>query len=273
MLRTLKIGIVILVAAYLAVVAGMYFGQRRMLYLPNPTRIQPASVGLPSMRERIIETPDGEKLVTWSAPAKPGQPTLLFFHGQGGGIADLNELLAKYLARGRGVAIMAYRGFSGSTGAPSEKANVADAKLAHAMLLHDGVKPADILLYGESLGTGVALQVAVDHPVGGVILDSPYTSVADRAFELYPFIPVHLLIKDAYESSRHVRNVRAPLFIVHGEADIVVPVEMGRKLFALANEPKEIVTLPRAGHNNHDLYGSFEAINGWIDRLRRRGPQ
>lgn len=270
MIRALKLGTLVLVASYLVVVTAMYLGQRRLLYMPDPTRTRPAAVGLPTMRERILDTPDGEHLVTWYARAKPGQPTLLFYHGQGGAIADLNELLAKYLARGRGVLIMAYRGYSGSTGRPSEAANVADAKLAYRTLAQDGVAPGDIILYGESLGTGIALQVARDNPVGGVILDSPYTSVADRAAELYPWIPVHWLLLDRYESSRHIRDVHAPLLFIHGEADVVVPVEMGRRLFAIANNPKEIVTLPGAGHNNHDLYGSFTAINDWIDRLRAK---
>jgi uncharacterized protein len=263
-----KNAIITLVAVYVLILAGMYFGQRRLLYFPDPVRTAPATIGLTAASERIIEAPDGEKIVAWYVAAKPGQPTLLYFHGNGGALAGRAALIAKYAARGRGVFIMAYRGYSGSTGSPTEAANVADAKLAYDALMREGVKPQEIVIYGESLGTGVAVQVAREKPAAGVILDSPFTAVVDRAAEIYPWLPVRLLMKDRYESSRHIVGLQTPLLIVHGEVDDVVPVAMGRRLFAAANEPKEIVTLPGAGHNNHDLFGSFDAINNWIDRLR-----
>jgi uncharacterized protein len=270
----MRIGVVIktilftLGALYLIVLAGMYFGQRRLLYFPDPTRTAPQTIGLQGVTERIIDTQDGQKIIAWHGPAKPGQPTLLYFHGNGGSLVGRSRLMAKYLARGRGILMMSYRGYSGSSGTPTEADNIADAKLAYEVLARDGVKPADIIFYGESLGTGVAVQVARDKPAAGIILDSPYTAVVDRAAELYPWIPVRLLAQDRYESRRHIPELQTPLLILHGEADQVIPVAMGRQLFALAREPKEIVTIPGAGHNNHDLFGSFEAINSWIDRLR-----
>jgi hypothetical protein len=228
----------------------------------------PGAAGLPDVVEHIIATPDGEKIVAWYGKAKPGEPTLLYFHGNGGSLELRNERIRQYLDRGRGMFMMSYRGYSGSTGSPSEAANVADAKLAYDALVKEGVRPADIILYGESLGTGIAIQVAAEKKVAGVILDSPYTSIAERAAELYPWLPVRLLLKDRYDSIRHIRDVHAPIFILHGEADDVVPVEMGRRLFKAANEPKEIKTLPGAGHDDHHKFGSFEIINGWIDKLR-----
>ncbi len=260
--------VVIVGGLYLLLVLAGYLGQRRLLYFPDPTRVAPSQTGLKDVAERIIATSDGETLIAWQGKARSGQPTLLYFHGNGGSVAGRATLIAKYMMRGRGVMMMSYRGYGGSSGSPSERANVADARLAFDSLLADGVRPQDIILYGESLGTGIAVQLAGERNVGGVILDSPYTSVVDRAAELYPFLPVGLILSDRYETSRHIAKLHAPLLIVHGEADEVIPVAMGRKLFALANEPKEIVTLPGAGHNDHDLYGSFEAINGWIDRLR-----
>jgi len=260
--------VVIIGGLYLLLLLAGYLGQRRLLYFPDPARVAPSQTGLKDVAERIIATPDGEKVIAWHGKARSGQPTLLYFHGNGGSVAGRAALIAKYMLRGRGVMMMSYRGYGGSTGSPTERANVADARLAFDSLVADGVRPQDIILYGESLGTGVAVQLAGERNAGGVILDSPYTSVVDRAAELYPFLPVGLILSDRYETSRHIAKLHAPLLIVHGEADEVIPVAMGRKLFALANEPKEIVTLPGAGHNDHDLYGSFEAINGWIDRLR-----
>ena len=264
----LKFAVLTAIALYALIMSGMYFGQRRFIYAPDPTRTPPAEVGLTDVSERVLQTPDGEKLIAWYGRAKPGQPTLLYFHGNGGALEVRRERIAKYLNRGRGVFMLAYRGYSGSTGSPSEAANVADARLAYDALIKEGVIAADIIIYGESLGTGVAVQLAKEKPAAGLVLDSPFTSVVDRARQLYPWLPVNLLLSDRYESRRHISEVRMPLFILHGEADVVVPVEMGRQLFALANEPKEIVTLPGAGHGDHWKFGSFEVINAWIDRLR-----
>lgn len=255
-------------ALYLTAVAIMFFAQRHFLYFPDPVRTAPMTAGLPDVEERSLDTPDGERIIAWYGKAKPGQPTLLYFHGNGGALDDRRERIRAYLDLGRGVYMMSYRGYSGSTGQPTERANVADAKLAYDALLREGVAAKDILIYGESLGTGVAVQLAREKPTLGVILDSPFTSVAERAADFYPWLPVRLLMTDRYDSLSVIGEVRTPLFILHGEADEIVPVDMGRKLFAHANEPKEIVTLPGAGHNDHFMYGSFEAINAWIDRLR-----
>ena len=262
----LKAVLIAVVALYLAAVTVMYVSQRRFIYFPEPARTLPQSVGLPDVSERIIATPDGEKLIAWYGRAKAGQPTLLYFHGNGGALEFRNVSFRHYLDRGLGVFMMSYRGYSGSTGEPSEAANVADAKLAYEALLKEGVRAEDIILYGESLGSGVAIQVAAEKQVAGMILDSPYTSVAELAARLYPWLPVNLLLKDRYDSILHIRNVHAPLLIVHGEADDVIPVEMGRRLFAAANEPKEIVTIPGGGHAVHDDR-TFDIVDRWIARL------
>jgi fermentation-respiration switch protein FrsA (DUF1100 family) len=263
----LKLSLIVAIMYGIAA-AYMYFAQRRFIYYPDQLRTSPAAAGLPQVSERIIATPDGEKVIAWYGKAQPGQPTLLYFHGNGGSLELRTERIRKYLARGRGIFMMSYRGYSGSTGEPSEAVNVADAKLAYEALLKEGVAPQDVLLYGESLGSGVAVQVAMEKKVAGLILDSPFTSIVERAQQLYPWLPVGLLLKDRYESIRHIRDVHVPLFILHGEKDIVVPVAMGRQLFEAANQPKEIRTIPDAGHDDHYMFGSYEMINDWIDRLR-----
>jgi uncharacterized protein len=259
--------LIILATGYLVILGGMFFFQRSLLYFADPARSAPADVGLPGVVERTIKTPDGETIVAWYGKAEPGQPTVLYFHGNGGALEIRRERIAKYLNRGRGMFIMAYRGYSGSTGQPTEAANVADAKLAYDTLVADGISPQDIIIYGESLGTSVATQVAVEKKARGLVLDSPFTSMVERASQIYWWLPVSALLKDRYMSRDFIKQVHIPLFVLHGEADEVVPVEMGREMFSLANEPKEIVTLPGAGHNDHGQFGSFEVINAWIDRL------
>jgi uncharacterized protein len=255
------------VALYAVAAGVMYAAQRRFMYFPDPVRTAPAAAGLANVSEIAISTPDGEKLVAWYGKAEPGQPTLLYLHGNGGSLALRSETMRKYLDHGRGMLMLAYRGYSGSTGSPSEAANVADAKLAYETLVKSGVKPEDVILYGESLGTGVAIQVAREKKVEGLILDAPYTSILELASAQFPWLPVSLLLKDRYESIKYIGDVHVPVFFLHGDADEIVPVEMGRRLFAAANEPKEIKIIPGGGHVIHDG-PSFNYVNSWIERLR-----
>lgn len=267
MLLALKAIPIFAVVAYVAIAAVMYFGQRRFLYFPEHGRTSPAAAGLAHVSEIVIPTPDGEKLIAWYGKGRPGQPTLLYLHGNGGSLAFRSGTMRKYLDDGRGMLMLAYRGYSGSTGSPSEAANVADAKLAYETLIHDGVKPDDIILYGESLGSGVAIQVAKEKKVEGLILDAPYTSILELASAQFPWLPVSLLLEDRYESIKYIHDVHVPIFIMHGDADEVVPVEMGRRLFAAANEPKDMKVVPGGGHVIHDG-PTFAFVDRWIDWLR-----
>jgi fermentation-respiration switch protein FrsA (DUF1100 family) len=254
-------------SAYLLVALAAFLAQRRLMYFPDPTRVPPQSFALVGVEERLLKTPDGATLVAWYGPAAQGRPTLLYFHGNAGSLASRSERVRKYLARGIGVFILSYRGYSGSTGRPSERANVADAKLAYEALTAEGLAPEEIIVYGESLGSGVAVQLAAERPVGGVILDAPYTSIVDVAAGAYPYFPVRPFLFDRYESLRYLPRIDAPLLVVHGEDDEVIPVAMGRAVYAAANSPKEIVTFPGAGHSDHHLYGSSEEVFRWIDAV------
>lgn len=256
------------VIVYLCIVAAAWVFQRKLLYFPSQQRVQPADAGLKGVTERVLQTPDGQQIITWVGQPKPGYPTLLYFHGNGGNLAGRFDRIQYYLKHGYGMTMMSYRGYSGSTGSPSEQANVADALLAFDTLVADGTKPSDIIVYGESLGSGVATQVAAQRPVGGVILDAPYTSIADVGAEAYWFLPVRLMMSDRYETIRHIKSVTAPLLIVHGERDDVIPVKMGRAVHAAATSKKEIATFPGAGHDNHSDYGSYDVVLRWLDALR-----
>jgi uncharacterized protein len=172
------------------------------------------------------------------------------------------------MAKGLGVFMMTYRGFGGSTGRPSEASNVADAKQAYDTLIASGVPARDVIVYGESLGTGVAVQVAAAREVAGVVLDAPYTSMVDLAALHYPLIPGRWFMTDRYDTAAHIKSVTAPLLILHGEEDDIVPVSQGRAVFDLANAPKVIKTFPGAGHADHYLFGSYEALYAWIALLR-----
>lgn len=247
---------------------GSFYLQRRLTYFPDPVRTRPAEAGLPGVEEVEIATRDGERVIAWWGKARPGQPTLLYFHGNAGSLADRSERIARFLARDYGVFIMTYRGFGGSTGTPSERANVADAMEAYDRLAAAGTSADDIIIYGESLGTGIAVQVAVEKPAAGIILDAPYTTLLDVAEVHYPHLPSRLFMTDRYETMRYIPRLKSPLLIVHGNEDRVIPVSMGKALHAAATAPKEIAVIAGAGHSDHFAFGSGEIIADWISRLR-----
>jgi fermentation-respiration switch protein FrsA (DUF1100 family) len=254
---------------YAAVVAVAFLAQRRLTYFPNPARVAPAQLGLNGVTEEVLATPDGAKLIAWYAPAPPGRPTLLYFHGNGGGLSGRAVRFQRYQEAGFGVLMLSWRGYSGSTGRPSEAANYVDAHLAYDSLIARGVKPADIIVYGESLGSGVATHLATEVPVGAVVLDAPFTSVADVGAGEYPYLPVRWLMTERYDSASRIARISAPLLILHGERDTVVPVAMGRRLYELAREPKKIVVFPNGHHSDLDQHGAVDVMRTWIDEIRK----
>jgi fermentation-respiration switch protein FrsA (DUF1100 family) len=260
------------VCVYLLIVLAAYLGQRKLMYFPDRARTLPAQVGLNEVQEQVLNTPDGARVVAWYGKAKPGEPTLLYFHGNGGSLVDRAERIRRFMAEGWGVYMMSYRGYGGSSGTPTEAANVADARLAYGALVLEGVKPEQIILYGESLGSGVAARIAAERPVAGLILEAPYTSIVAIAANTYPFLPVGFLLADRYETDKVIKQVKAPVLVLHGERDDVIPVAMGRELARLANEPKRLVTFPRGEHSNIYLDGNnaIEPVREWIFGLRHQ---
>lgn len=254
------------VAAYLLLGVAGYFAQRKLMYFPDRARVAPASVGLANVEERVLKTPDGAQVIAWYGKAQPGQPTLLYFHGNGGSLSIRAERIRRFMAEGWGVYMMTYRGYGGSTGSPTEVHNVADARLAYGALVHEGVAPKSIIAYGESLGTNIAVRIAAEREVGAVILDAPYTSIVDVAAGAYPFVPVRFILTDRYETARYIASVKVPLLILHGARDGVVPVAMGKELHRLANEPKRIEVFPQGGHSNLYVDGNnaIETVRAWI---------
>src|SRR5581483_8548894 len=212
------------VCAYAAILLAAYLGQRRLMYFPDRTRTPPVAAGLPNVVERVLDTPDGEHLIAWYGKARPGQPTILYFHGNAGSLANRAPRIERFMAEGWGVFMLSYRGYSGGTGSPTEAANVADAMLAYDALVADGVAPASIILYGESLAAGVAAE----RPALGLVLDAPYTSILEVAKGAYPYLPVDAFLKDRYETRKIIDNVKMPVLVLHGERDEVIPVSMGR---------------------------------------------
>jgi len=253
-----------LVALYALIVGAAWLGQRHLMYVPDPTRLPPSAVGLSGVEEQILRASDGAALVAWRSKAEVGRPTILYFHGNAGNLAGRADRLERYQKRGFGVMMVSWRGYSGSTGRPTEANNVADARLAYDALVGSGVAGEDIVVYGESLGSGVAIQLVAERPAAALVLDAPYTSIVDVALLAYPYLPVRPLLIDRYESDRHIMRVNAPLLVLHGERDAVIPVRMGRALYEMAPGPKKLVLFPDGGHVDLDSHGAVEAVSSWI---------
>jgi uncharacterized protein len=235
------------ISIYLAMVATLYVYQRNLQYFPDTQRRSPAEVGASGFMEVTLRTKDGLELIAWYKPALEGRPTILFFHGNGGSVStrwDKNMVYGEKF----GVLAVDYRGYGGNPGTPSEESFVADGHVAYDWLLSNGITSHNILMLGESIGTGVAVQVAAAKPVRAIALEAPYANAVDIAVDRYWFMPVRLLMKDQFLSADHIKQIKAPLFIIHGNKDRVVPFAQGRKLFKLANEPKQFIEVPDAGH-------------------------
>jgi hypothetical protein len=194
-----------------------------------------------------LTTADGERLLAWRIAPRPGQPMIVYFHGNGGGIDLRANRYRAFATAGFGVLAVEYRGYGGSTGAPSEAGLTCDAEAAYHAAL-ESAPAGRVVLLGESLGSGLAVALASRHEIGALVLDSPYTSIADVAAALFWMFPVRLLLRDRYASDLRISAVKAPLLIVHGTRDDVVPYRLGAKLFAMANQPKQFLTVDGAGH-------------------------
>lgn len=236
------------VGLYLAICATLFGCQRDLLYHPDPSLADPAAVDLPDAALERLATPDGEELVVWwIAPRAPDQPVFLYFHGNGGNLTDRPNRFRLLSQDGAGVMAVSWRGYGGSTGSPSEAGLMTDARAAYESL-RARVEPARIVLVGESLGTGVAVMLAAEVPVAALILDSGYSSIADVAADKFPWLPVRLLIRDAFRADLAAAKVAVPVFQVHCTDDPVIPLDFGRRLHQLLANRRDLIEVPAACH-------------------------
>ena len=251
--RIIMISLAIVAGLYLAAAAAMFTFQRQLQYFPGQRAPSPVEAGFDGAVEHVLTAADGTRIVIWYAPAPAGAATVLYFQGNGGEIADRRDRWAAYRAAGLGVAFLGYRGYGGNDGQPTETGLHDDAATAYDWLMDQGVAADHLALVGESLGTGLAVRLAATRPVAALVLEAPYTAIVDIAAEAYPWLPVRLLMLDQYRSIDHIAQIKAPLFVTHGEADGIIPFHFGKALFDAAPEPKEFLAAPRTGHN--DLFG------------------
>ena len=250
--------------------AGLVLGESRFIYFPTrDLTASPADVGLDFV-DVNFNAEDGVRLQGWWIPGQANDTTLLWFHGNAGNLGDrvaLLELLHDEL--GVGVFMFDYRGYGRSEGAPSETGLYADAKAAlEATESHAGVPSNEVVLFGQSLGAAVAVELATAHQVRGVVLEAAFTSIPDMARHHYSFLPVWPFLKTSFDSETRISGIDAPLLMIHGADDDIVPLEMGRKLFAAAEARKEFSLVEGAGHNDVYLTDDYTAtLRGFLDSL------
>ena len=263
--RALLTGLLALpLLAYAGVVATLYASQRSLEFEPDDIRPDIADAAVPGLRAVWITTADGLRLLAWYRPALPGQPVLAYFHGNGGSIADRIPRLRRFAQTGWGLLFLDYRGFGGNPGSPSEQGFYSDARGAMAFLRAAG--PAPLVVYGESVGTGVAARIASEQPVAALVLESPYTSVAEIAQERFWYVPVRWLSRDPFELLPLMRDVHAPVLVMQGGRDDIVPPAMGQAVFAAAHEPKQFWAAPDVDHYDLMDHGAAEVTIRFVQQ-------
>ncbi len=235
------------------------------LYFPEPDlTMTPDNVRL-DYEDVIFKADDDTELHGWFVPGDNTNPVVLFFHGNAGNISHRVDNLLRLNRLGLSVFIFDYRGYGRSQGEPSEPAIYSDARRALAWLANRGYKKESIIYFGRSIGAAVALQLAIEKPPSGLILESPFTSVAGMGKRHYPILYRLLgwLVKDQYDNEEKISRLKTPLLIIHGTADSIVPVAMGQQLYSLAPSPKQIYLIDGADHNDGFYLDEDEYWGTW----------
>ena len=247
--------------------------ERTFLYFPETTLIMtPATLGL-DYEEVLFNAADGTRLHGWYLPGEKGRPLVLFCHGNAGNISHRVDNLKQLRARGYAVFIFDYRGYGQSEGEPNEAGTYSDARGALDWLRHKGWTPERMIYFGRSLGGGIALQLAVETPPAGLVLESAFTSIAEMGRAHYPLLwrVAGWLLSARYANREKIARLKTPLLLFHGEADQVVPFAMGRQLFDTAPQPKTFHPIAHAGHNNTYDLGGAAYWQEWRDFSRALG--
>ncbi|HTB95795.1 MAG TPA: alpha/beta hydrolase [Terracidiphilus sp.] len=260
MVRVLKIVFGLAVIFYFALLIVFYREQRKLLFFPSHSYTSPAASGAnASFTEIAVTAEDGIALNAWFSPPTGKPCTVVFFHGNADNLATAAQVATPYIAEGYGFLLAEYRGYSGLPGTATEKGLYSDARADLQVLNSRGIDAQHIILFGHSLGTGVAVQMASENSVDGLMLLAPYLSIPKVAQVHYPFLPAQWMAKDRFDNQRKIRSVHAPLLIARGTDDEVVPPSHGDQLFALANQPKEFHSLQGKGHN--DAFDAFSSVS------------
>lgn len=266
-LRIIAVISAVISGIYVSLVAAAYIFQAHIQYWPYTQRAEtPAAFGLPEMKEVYFKSEDGLDLLAWYVPpARKDGKIVVIFHGNCCTLAYRAVKAKSFFSKGYGVFLVEYRGYGGNPGTPGEEYFYKDARAAASWLDKQGYNNGRIVAYGNSLGSGVAVQFALDTGAKFLILEAPFTSAVDVGEFLYPYIPVQFILRDKYDNFSKIGKISPDLLVVHGDRDEVIPIALAEKLFAAANEPKQFISI--AGGKHGDLYRHYAGnkISAWLD--------
>jgi fermentation-respiration switch protein FrsA (DUF1100 family) len=263
------LGVLIAVGViYLAALGYLWATQRSHVFHPGIGPLDLINSTVASyMREETIRTADGLALMAWYAPAKAGQRTIVYIHGNAGTLGDRHQRVLPYLERGFGMLLVGYRGYGGNPGEPAEAGLYDDGRAHLDWLTQQGVREDEIVLYGESLGAAVATQLATERKAAALVLEAPFASVLLSARARYPLFAFDWLIKDKFANIDKIDKINMPLFVIHGALDRVTPQRFGRMVYERARQPKSAFWPAEAGHNDLLQFGMVEAVMRFLDGL------
>lgn len=269
--RLAKVIGVTIVLGYLTICLAMFSLQARLIYFPDRDYwTTPKEAGL-AFDDLTLKTADGLSIAAWYVPHAAAKGTVLFCHGNAGNIADRLESLKSFHYLGYNVLIFDYRGYGRSEGKPSEPGLYRDAEAAWRYVVETrATRPESVVLFGESLGGAVAIDLAARHTPGALVVQSTFTSLVDIGQRQYPFLPIGLLCTQRYASIDKVLSITCPKLFIHGTQDELVPLANGRRLFDAAAEPKDFLQTP-GGHNDGGFEHNMECIRrlgDWLNRLQ-----
>lgn len=248
----------IIVAAVAFALGLLWLMQRKLIYLPD-SGVPSVAAALPGWTDVVLSTADGIDLGGWFLAPEPGAPVVVVFNGNAGNRAGRAPLGAQLAAAGFGVLLFDYRGYGDNAGSPTEAGLARDARAAAAFVAQEAPSHP-VTYFGESLGAAVAIELATTVPPDVLVLRSPFTSMAEVASVHYPYLPVGALLRDEYPSVDRIGSVTAPLLVVAGSADSIVPLEQSRRLYEAAREPKQMVVVRAADHNDMALLAGEQLV-------------
>ena len=256
--------ILIIIGLYALLVGALFVFQRNILFVPGKSKPIASASLVPEMREITLLTSDGLSLYSWYYKGDEDKPIIIYFQGNAGTIFDRDYKARYFIDLGYSFLMLGYRGYGGNPGDPSELGFNVDGEAALVFAKNLGFKISQTILYGESLGTGVSVNLAINYDIHSLILEAPYTSIEKIASERYWFVPVHYLLKDSFNSLSKIDNITSPLLILHGDQDKIINMKYGKELFFQAPEPKKIHIFEGAGHANLYDYKAGKIVNSFI---------
>lgn len=255
------------VTLYGLMLGGLYFGQRALMYHPDPTVPFPHRHGVPEMEAIRVPVSGGvEVLCWWHPPETVEHPVVVYFHGNAGHIGERGYKVRHMIDAGYGVLLTGYRYNAQAGGKPSEDLLLADGRMLVAHVEAQDVAPRRLVMYGESLGSGIAVALAAERQVGALVLETPYSTMAEVAQSHYWYVPTKWLVHDRYDSMGRIASVRAPIMLFHGDADTTIPVRFAKRLFDVAPEPKEARYFPGGAHTDLYEHGAGQLVVDFIER-------